>query len=148
MNIILASTSTLFGGKYLEYLREELVKLYHGIDEVLFIPYARPSGISHEEYTDKAREFFGTIGIKIKGIHEFENPQEAIASAKAYFTGGGNTFLLVKNVSKGEQIIAINNANKNGTTISEAALIPAKTMTIDALATSALTREECCAMFK
>ena len=49
MNIILASTSTLFGGKYLEYLREELVKLYHGIDEVLFIPYARPSGISHEE---------------------------------------------------------------------------------------------------
>ena len=96
MNIILASTSTLFGGKYLEYLREELVKLYHGIDEVLFIPYARPSGISHEEYTDKAREFFGTIGIKIKGIHEFENPQEAITSAKAYFTGGGNTFLLVK----------------------------------------------------
>ena len=79
MNIILASTSTLFGGKYLEYLREELVKLYHGIDEVLFIPYARPSGISHEEYTEKAREFFGTIGIKIKGIHEFENPQEAFS---------------------------------------------------------------------
>ena len=96
MNIILASTSTLFGGKYLEDLREEPVKLYHGIDEVLFIPYARPSGISYEEYTDKAREFFGTIGIKIKGIHEFENPQEAISAAKAYFTGGGNTFLLVK----------------------------------------------------
>ena len=35
MNIILVFTSTLFGGKYLEYLREELVKLYHGIDEVL-----------------------------------------------------------------------------------------------------------------
>lgn len=96
MNIILASTSTLFGGNYLEYLREELVELYVGIDEVLFIPYARPSGISHDEYTQKAQAFFQTIGIKIKGIHEFENPIEAVQQAKAYFTGGGNTFLLVK----------------------------------------------------
>lgn len=96
MNIILASTSTLFGEKYLEYLREELVKLYQGIDEVLFIPYARPSGISHNEYTAKAQEFFSTIGIKVKGIHQYENPKEAINQSKAYFTGGGNTFLLVK----------------------------------------------------
>lgn len=96
MNIILASTSTLFGGNYLEYLKEELVKLYHGIDEVLFIPYARPSGISHDEYTAKAQEFFDTIGIKIKGIHQFDSPKEAVNQAKAYFTGGGNTFLLVK----------------------------------------------------
>ena len=46
MNIILASTSTLFEGNYLEYLKEEIQKLYDGIDNVLFIPYARPSGIS------------------------------------------------------------------------------------------------------
>lgn len=96
MNIILASTSTLFGGKYLEYLSEELVKLYHGIDEILFVPYARPSGISHEEYTNIARNFFDKISIKVKGIHEFDNPKEAIEQSKAYFVGGGNTFLLVK----------------------------------------------------
>lgn len=96
MNIILASTSTLFGGNYLKYLKNEIIKLYDGIDEVLFIPYARPSGISHEEYTQKAQEFFETIGIKIKGLHEFKNPVEAINSAEAFFTGGGNTFLLVK----------------------------------------------------
>lgn len=96
MNIILASTSTLFGGKYLEYLKDELIQLYKGIDEVLFIPYARPSGISHEEYTAKAKEAFSSINIDIKGIHEYENSQMAIQNAKAYFTGGGNTFLLVK----------------------------------------------------
>ena len=96
MNIILASTSTLFGGKYLEYLKDEIINLYAGIDEILFIPFARPSGISHEEYTDKAREFFSSIGIKVKGLHEFENKKEAVNQAKAYFTGGGNTFLLVK----------------------------------------------------
>ena len=96
MNIILASTSTLFGGKYLEYLKDEIINLYTGIDEILFIPFARPSGISHEEYTDKVREFFSSIGIKVKGLHEFENKKEAVNQAKAYFTGGGNTFLLVK----------------------------------------------------
>ncbi|OCA77514.1 dipeptidase E [Chryseobacterium artocarpi] len=96
MNIILASTSTLFGGEYLEYLREELIKLYTGIDEIIFVPFARPSGISHDDYTAKARSFFETINIKVKGLHEFEDKAEALNQAKGYFTGGGNTFLLVK----------------------------------------------------
>lgn len=96
MNIILASTSTLFGGEYLEYLREELIQLYKGIDEIVFIPFARPGGISHDDYTAKARSFFETINIKVKGLHEFEDKKEAIHLAKGFFTGGGNTFLLVK----------------------------------------------------
>ncbi|WP_431292503.1 hypothetical protein [Pedobacter sp. P26] len=58
MNVILASTSTLFGGNYLEYLKDELIKLFAGIDEIVFIPFARPGGISHDEYTGKVRDFF------------------------------------------------------------------------------------------
>lgn len=96
MNILLASTSTLYGGNYLEYLTGEIKDLYKGIDEILFIPFARPSGISHEDYTAKAAEFFVKLNIKIRGLHEFELMPEAINEAKAYFTGGGNTFLLVK----------------------------------------------------
>jgi dipeptidase E len=96
MNIILASTSTLFGGEFLEYLREELIQLYKGIDEIVFIPFARPGGISHDDYTAKARSFFETIHIKVKGLHEFEDKTAALNQAKGYFTGGGNTFLLVK----------------------------------------------------
>ncbi|MDQ1096436.1 MULTISPECIES: dipeptidase PepE [Chryseobacterium] len=96
MNIILASTSTLFGGSYLEYLREELIDLYSGIDELVFIPFARPGGISHDGYTEKARMFFETLGIKVKGVHEFEDMKQAVNDAQAFFTGGGNTFLLVK----------------------------------------------------
>ena len=96
MNIILASTSTLFGGQYLEYLKAEIIELYSGIDEIIFVPFARPGGISHEEYTQKARTFFEAIDIKVKGLHEFENKEEAIHQAKGFFTGGGNTFLLVK----------------------------------------------------
>jgi len=96
MNIILASTSTLYGGSYLEYLREELTDLYTGIDELVFIPFARPGGISHDDYTAKARAFFETLNIKVKGLHEFEDMKQAVDHALAFFTGGGNTFLLVK----------------------------------------------------
>ena len=100
MNIILASTSTLFGGNYLEYLSNEITELFHGIDEIIFIPFARPGGISHDDYTQKAREFFATINIKVKGLHEFEDQKEALNQAKGFFTGGGNTFLLVKELQE------------------------------------------------
>lgn len=96
MNILLASTSTLFGGNYLEYLIDEITVLFKGIDEIIFIPFARPGGISHEDYTANARIFFSQLNIKVRGLHEFENKAEAIHSGKGFFTGGGNTFLLVK----------------------------------------------------
>ena len=96
MNIILASTSTLFGEQYLAYLKSEIITLFEGVDEIIFIPFARPGGISHDDYTKKAAEFFATININVKGLHEFEDKAEAIANAKGFFTGGGNTFLLVK----------------------------------------------------
>ncbi|WP_213189352.1 dipeptidase PepE [Cloacibacterium caeni] len=96
MNVLLASTSSLFGGKYLEYIKEEIAELFSGIVEIIFIPFARPSGISHEEYTQIARDFFEQINIKVKGLHEFEDKIAAVNEAKGFFTGGGNTFLLVK----------------------------------------------------
>ena len=96
MNIVLASTSTLYGESYLEYLRRTLIELFTGISEILFIPYARPGGISHESYTEKAKLFFESINIGIRGIHEFDDPKEAMNQAQAFFCGGGNTFLLVK----------------------------------------------------
>lgn len=96
MNVLLASTSTLFGGNYLEYLTDEISILFDGVDEIIFIPFARPGGISHDEYTQKAAEFFARINIKVKGLHEFEDQVSAINSGMGYFTGGGNTFLLVK----------------------------------------------------
>jgi len=96
MNVILASTSTLYGGDYLEYLKDELISLFAGLDEIIFIPFARPGGISHEEYTNTARGFFSRLNISVKGLHEFDDPVSTIHTAKGFFTGGGNTFLLVK----------------------------------------------------
>jgi dipeptidase E len=114
MNIILASTSTIFGGDYLNYLKEELIQLYEGIDELVFIPFARPGGISHDEYTVKAASFFKTLGIKVKGLHEFDNKAEAVQNAKAFFTGGGNTFLLVKTLHEENLMSVLKQNVKSG----------------------------------
>ncbi|AZI34400.1 dipeptidase PepE [Kaistella carnis] len=113
MNVLLASTSTLFGGKYLEYITDEIKELYNGINEIVFIPFARPGGISHDDYTAKAKAFFEEINIRIKGLHEFDDQIEAVNNAQGFFTGGGNTFLLVKTLhEKGLMSVLKENVEK------------------------------------
>ncbi len=113
-NLIIASTSTIHGGTYLSYLLPEISKLFSETEEILFIPYARPSGISHEEYTEIASKAFLKIGKKIIGIHTFENPVEAIKNAKGVFVGGGNTFVLVSQLYKNQVMQPLREAIFNG----------------------------------
>ena len=114
-NILIASTSTLHNGSYLEYLLPELRTFFGNCTEIIFIPYARPSGISHDDYTQKVREAFSKINIQVNGIHEFEDPIKAIENAKGIFTGGGNTFLLVSQLYKTKVIDMLETVVKNGT---------------------------------
>ena len=112
--LIIASTSTLYKGTYLGYLQQELDLLFRDVQEVLFIPYARPGGISHENYTKIAAKAFDKIGKNLRGIHTFENPRQAIEQAQGIFTGGGNTFLLVQELHDNKLLSPITNAIING----------------------------------
>lgn len=114
-NIIIASTSTLHGGNYLEYLLPELKIHFKRCTTILFIPYARPSGISHDEYTAKVALAFAKISIKVEGIHEFEDLEMAINTAQGIFTGGGNTFLLVSQLYKNNIMTLLAEVVKKGT---------------------------------
>jgi len=114
-HIIIASTSTVHGSGSLEYLLSDLSVFFKDTDEILFIPYARPGGISHDEYTAKVSIPFKTIGKTVKGIHEFENPVEAVKQAKGIFVGGGNTFVLVSQLYKNNLIEVIKDVVKSGT---------------------------------
>jgi dipeptidase E len=113
--IIIASTSAVHGGEPLDYLLEELRVFFKDSPEVLFIPYARPSGITHDEYTKKVRIAFNKIGKTIRGIHEFDNPKKALKNAKGIFTGGGNTFVLVNQLYNNDLIDTIKTVVTNGT---------------------------------
>jgi dipeptidase E len=113
--IIIASTSTLHGSGYLEYLLPTLSNHFKNVSTVLFIPYARPGGISYDAYTSIARKAFATINIKVKGIHEFENPKEALKNAEGVFTGGGNTFELVHQIYGNDIFNDLQEVVENGT---------------------------------
>ena len=95
-NILLASTSALFGEDYLAYLKPSIADLFSGADEIIFVPFARPGGISHDDYTKKVADAFSVINIRVIGLHTFEDTAAVVRKAKGFFTGGGNTFLLVK----------------------------------------------------
>ncbi|MGN8036349.1 dipeptidase PepE [Chitinophaga sp. 22321] len=113
-HFILASTSTLFGETYLAYLQPAMNVLYEGVDEIIFIPFARPGGISHDDYTSKAAEAFAQIGVRVRGLHTFDDPATAISNAKGFFTGGGNTFLLVKTLHEQGLMYVLRDAVNNG----------------------------------
>ena len=114
-NILIASTSTLANEDYLQYLLPELEIHFQNCPTILFIPYARPSGISHEEYTAVVALAFAKMNKVVKGIHEFEDAALAIKNAEAIFTGGGNTFVLVSQLHKKKLMGILSEVIKSGT---------------------------------
>jgi len=112
--IIIASTSTVHGSGPLDYLLEDLNVHFKDTNEILFVPYARPGGISHNEYTEKVKIAFKKINKKVLGIHEYDSPVEAIKMAKGIFIGGGNTFVLVNQLYKNNLIWALQDAVNKG----------------------------------
>ncbi len=99
-NLLLISNSTLHGSGYLDHCAEEIKQFLKNKKSILFIPYARPSGMTHEEYTKIAKERFKKIGIELTGIHEYSDSKKAVRKAEAIFIGGGNTFVLLSQLYK------------------------------------------------
>lgn len=112
--IILASTSTVHGGAYLEYLLPFLKNHFSDCKNLLFIPFAKPGGISHDDYTNKVKDAFAEINIQVTGLHEYENKKQAIKNAEAIFTGGGNTFLLVSQLYNYDLIAILKDTIESG----------------------------------
>lgn len=93
--LLIASTSTVHGKSYLEYLLPELKTFFKDVDTILFVPFARPSGLTHDDYTAKVSSVFASIDKKVVGLHTFSDANEALKNAQGIFVGGGNTFVLV-----------------------------------------------------
>ena len=113
--MIIASTSTLYGESYLAYLLPELRKHYEKASELVFVPYARPGGISHDQYTELVRKAFADFSLEVKGLHEFDSPREGIEGADALFIGGGNTFVLLNKLYEESLLPVIRDAVLSGT---------------------------------
>lgn len=93
--LLLLSSSNCHGFTLLEFARtylDDFLKT-NNVTEILFVPYAQ---VDHDTYTATIGNVFHHWGYRVSGIHTHQSPQDAVKSAKAIFVGGGNTFLLLK----------------------------------------------------
>jgi dipeptidase E len=113
--LFLASTSTVHGSQYLVYILPELKSFFKGVNEIVFIPYARPSGISYKNYTIHVQKAFASLHITVKGIHEFEDLKLAVENTQGIFIGGGNTFELISKLYENDLMQVLRESVNKGT---------------------------------
>ncbi len=109
--LLLISTSTVFGTRYLEHAFGELGGVLAGLRRVLFIPYALKD---RDGYAAKARAAFAEVGYELDSLHEAADPVRAATEAEAVFCGGGNTFRLLKTLYELEVLEAIRSRALSG----------------------------------
>jgi dipeptidase E len=92
-HILLISTSTLYGGGYLDHAEAEIRHLLGPLKRILFVPYAL---YDRNAYAALAKRRFDAMGYDLRSVHEVADAQQAIRQTEAVFIGGGNTFRLLK----------------------------------------------------
>ena len=78
-----------------ETYRELVGKHFSDCEEVLFVPFA---SADHETYTSRMQEFLGPDGPRLVGIHSFDDQPSAARDADGIYVGGGNSFLLIRDL--------------------------------------------------
>lgn len=106
MKLLLLSNSTMPGQPYLSWPLPLISDALKGIGEAVFIPYAAVT-FSYDDYEAMVNKALAGSGIKVKSIHHFDNPEDAVMRAEALLVGGGNTFKLLKTIYDKELLHAI-----------------------------------------
>lgn len=103
MNILLCSSSGYQATPYLSHtapLMEALISSQpKPITEAIFVPYAGVTR-SYDEYLERVEPHFTSLGIKLVGIHQVEEPAAALRAAQMIVVGGGNTFALLSRLQQ------------------------------------------------
>ena len=91
--ILLISNSTLYGSGYLDHAETEIRSFLGDVKRVLFVPFAL---YDRDKYAATAQQRFAKMVYELSSINTAANPKQAITDTDAVFTGGGNTFRLLK----------------------------------------------------
>jgi dipeptidase E len=106
--ILLLSSSNVYGRGYLDHAEKQIGAVLGDLDgSVAFLPFAL---FDRESYARKAAERFAEIGYRLESVHRSDNSRstrDRIASAAAFFVGGGNTFRLLDELHRRDLIGAI-----------------------------------------
>lgn len=91
--LLLISSSRTHGTGFLEHCRAAMAAHLDGGGRLLFVPFALAQ---HDLYADRVRQALQPVGIEVDSLHTAVDPVAAVERAAAVFTGGGNTFRLLK----------------------------------------------------
>jgi dipeptidase E len=80
-----------------ELCRNEMRTHFGDIDRILFVPWAV---VDHDWYVQRIVESGLNAGYEIDGIHTHADPVKAIEDAQGIYVGGGNTFLLTRQLHR------------------------------------------------
>ena len=97
--LLLISSSTVHGYGYLDHPEPEIKKHLSGRKRVAFVPFALKD---RDAYTAKVRERLGAMGFDVSQVKKAKD-----LDADAIFTGGGNTWRLLKTLQELDLLEAI-----------------------------------------
>ena len=91
--------------------RELVSDHFSDCEEVLFVPYASDD---HSGYSERMRGFLWGDGPSLVGIEDKEDPMAAVLESEAIYVGGGNSFLLIRELHRRGLVGAISQRVSEG----------------------------------
>jgi dipeptidase E len=91
--LLLISNSTNHGQGYLDHVLSEIDGFLGPVRRLVFVPFALRD---REGYGARVRERLAAIGVEVETLTADTAGQRMTREAEAVFTGGGNTFRLLK----------------------------------------------------
>jgi dipeptidase E len=96
--LLLISNSTVHGRGYLDHCLDEMDDFLGEARRLVFIPFALKD---REGYGARVAERLAGIGVEVSTLTADEAGKRRLREAEAVFTGGGNTFRLLKTLQDG-----------------------------------------------
>lgn len=95
--LLLISNSTNHGQGYLDHVLSEIDGFLGPLRRLVFVPFALHD---REGYGATARKRLAAIGVEVATLTADAAGQRRVREAEAIFTGGGNTFRLLKTLQE------------------------------------------------
>jgi dipeptidase E len=109
--LLLISNSTNHGQGYLDHVLPEIDAFLGPVRRLVFVPFALKD---QEAYGAKARERLAAIGVEVETLTADAEGRRLAAMAEAFFTGGGNTFRLLKTLQRSKLLPLLRERARDG----------------------------------
>lgn len=110
---VLLVSSSMSNRGLLTHAEDALREAIADAREVAFVPYALSGWDAYEAHVGQRLKTL--FGVTLRSIHHYQDPASMICDSEVIFTGGGNTFVLLRELQERGLLDVIRNCVQNGT---------------------------------